>query len=561
MPREIIVSRSVYHSSDVLFNKGGRAAFIAQLTNASGYDLLNPMQQENQQNQSRFFEGEDTIRPQSHVQTQGAPEGKTPPMFHARPVAVAALGLLFGLLIGDGFSLLRAGVAAVILLCCALASRLLKKAMLALFFFCVAVGFVRVALAAPVSVPVGVGTVQGRIIETPQAREDGSFRVYLSDATLDGVPVSGRLRLFARFSETPAYGQVISTQAQVTASNEKYRLNDRYQKVFAIAFARGEATILWQSPKDLYGALLSLRESIGDRIELLFPNAPGEAKGMILGDVSDIDDEMMTAFRDTGIAHLLSVSGLHVSLLAVAFSLLFRRNAWVRFFAVAVFCALYAAITAFSPPVVRSGIMLLVGLLAFPLRRRLDAVSAISASFVLILLYHPYALWNAGFQLSFVAVLSMVLLAPVFQAPLSRLGSTASGLLASSAAVVIGTLPTSCYFFQQAQLLSLVTNLFVIPLSGVFLIPAFVGVALSFAWLPLGNLVCWIARVSLDVILGVARYGGKLTLLLPAPNAMAYLLWLSAMVFASRLFLRSGKIRALYAGVLFNLAALVWLLL
>ena len=73
---------------------------------------------------------------------------------------------------------------------------------------------------------------------------------------------------------------------------------------------------------------------------------PGEAKGMILGDTSDIDDEMLTAFRDTGIAHLLSVSGLHVSMLALAFSLLFRRNAWVRFAAVAVFCALYAAITA-----------------------------------------------------------------------------------------------------------------------------------------------------------------------------------------------------------------------
>jgi competence protein ComEC len=211
-----------------------------------------------------------------------------------------------------------------------------------------------------------------------------------------------------------------------------------------------------------------LRENIGNRIAALFPNAPGEAKGMILGDTSDIDDEMMTAFRDTGIAHLLSVSGLHVSLLAVAFSLLFRRNAWVRFAAVAIFCALYAAITAFSPPVVRSGIMLTIGLLAFPLRRRLDAISALAASFVLILLYNPYALWNAGFQLSFVAVLSMILLAPIFQKPLMRLGSTAAGLIGASVAVVIGTLPTSCYFFGQAQLLSLVTNLFVIPISGVF---------------------------------------------------------------------------------------------
>ena len=499
-------------------------------------------------------------QPDIPAQNAQTTEEKSSVWFHARPVAVAALGLLFGLMIGDGFSLLRAMIAVLVLLACALAARILKKAMWTVFLVCMVLGFVRVALAAPTAVPTGTGVVQGRICETPEAREFGQYRVYLADATLDGKPISGRLRLFADFSETPAYGQVISANAEVVASAEKYRLNDRYQKVFVIAFARGDAEILWQSPQDIYGRLLNLRETIGDRIALLFPNAPGEAKGMILGDVSDIDDEMLTAFQNTGIAHLLSVSGLHVSMLAVAFSLLFRRNAWVRFAAVAVFCALYAAITAFSPPVVRSGIMLLVGLLAFPLRRRLDAVSALAASFVLILLYNPYALWNAGFQLSYVAVLSMILLAPVFQKPLARLGSSASGLLGASAAVVIGTLPTSCYFFGQAQFLSLVTNLFVIPISGVFLIPGVIGLLLSFISLPLGNIVCWPARAALDVILGVARFGGSVTLTLPAPNVIAYLLWLAAMVFASRLFLKPAKTRALTAVLLAELSVLCWVL-
>ena len=519
------------------------------------------MRQKNQKNQEKSVARLDTIRPKGEAQTQGASGAENPPWFHARPFAVAAIGLLFGLLIGDGFSLIRALMASLVLLLCAFAARMLKKAMWSVFLIFLALGFVRVMLAAPTSVPLGDGVVQGRICETPEAREFGSFRVYLADATLNGTPVSGRLRLFARFAEAPAYGQVVSANAEVVASAEKYRLNDRYRKVFAIAFARGEAQLLWQSPPDAYGALLYLREAIGERIALLFPNAPGEAKGMILGDVSEINDEMMTAFRDTGIAHLLSVSGLHVSLLAVAFSLLFRRNAWVRFAAVALFCALYAAITAFSPPVVRSGIMLLIGLMAFPLRRRLDAVSAVSAAFVLILLYSPYSLWNVGFQLSFVAVLSMILLAPIFQKPLMRLGSTAAGLIGASAAVVIGTLPTSCYFFQQAQFLSLVTNLFVIPISSVFLIPAAVGLVLSYIWLPLGNAVCWIARAALDVILGVARFGGRVTLALPAPSTLAYLLWLAAMVFASRLFLRSGKTRALFAVLLADASILLWLLL
>jgi competence protein ComEC len=107
---------------------------------------------------------------------------------------------------------------------------------------------------------------------------------------------------------------------------------------------------------------------LAQRLPRSFPK-PGEAKGMLLGDVSDIDESTLVAFRNTGITHLLSVSGLHVSLLAVAFSLLFRRNAWVRFAAVACFGAFYAAITAFSPPVVRSLFMLYCAL-AFRLQRR-----------------------------------------------------------------------------------------------------------------------------------------------------------------------------------------------
>ena len=88
-----------------------------------------------------------------------------------------------------------------------------------------------------------------------------------------------------------------------------------------------------------------------------------------------------------------------------------------------------------------------------------------------------------------------------------------------------------------------------------------IGLLLSFVSLPLGNAVCWVARAALDVILGVARFGGSVTLSAPPPGAVAYLLWLTAMVFASRLFLRSGKTRALAAFLIADVSALLWLLL
>ncbi|MCE5190088.1 MAG: ComEC family competence protein [Eubacteriales bacterium] len=483
------------------------------------------------------------------------------PLFHVRPMLLLAAGMLFGLLVGESLSIpLAVAAAFVALLAAVFVVRLRRFLWLAAVFAVMAVGILRVGLIGSGTVPEGGGTVLGRVCEQPELREDGTYRVYLDQAELNKNPISGRLRLYAAFSTLPRYGQVISAEASVQRSDGEYRLNDRYQGVYAVAFGKQTAQIVGDTPMDAYGRLLALRENIGGQVSALFPNAPGEAKGMLLGDVSDIDEDTLIAFRNTGITHLLSVSGLHVSLLAVAFSLLFRRNAWVRFAAVAVFGLFYAAITAFSPPVVRSLIMLLVALLAFPLQRRPDVVSSISAAFVLILLYNPYSLWNAGFQLSFVAVLSMALLTPVFQQPLERLGSSASGLVAASVAVVIGTLPTTCLFFQQAQFLSIVTNLFVIPISSVFLIPAFAGTALSYVWFPLGNGICWIARLALDVILAVAHYGGSLTLEIAAPPGITYLLWLFAMFLGSRLCLHSPAKRAIYSISAFALASLLWVL-
>ncbi|MEZ4627502.1 MAG: hypothetical protein R2912_05265 [Eubacteriales bacterium] len=161
------------------------------------------------------------------------------PLFHARPAAVTAIGLLFGLLLGDGLSLRVALIAVTVLLFTAFGAKLLRKTMWVVLLLAMAAGFLRVSLAAPDQIPTGSGVVQGRICETPEAREDGSWRVYLADATLDGVPIDGRLRLFGRFAGPPAYGQIISCDAGVVPSADKYRLSDRTRGVFAVAFARG----------------------------------------------------------------------------------------------------------------------------------------------------------------------------------------------------------------------------------------------------------------------------------------------------------------------------------
>ena len=484
--------------------------------------------------------------------------GAKAPLFHTRRLFLFAAGLAAGFLLGDGFLFTYVLLAAGVLLLAAFGAKAAKRAAWFVLLLGMAAGFLRIGLAQPVDVPTGYGVVTGIICESPELTDWGTYRVNLKDAALDGQPVPGRLKFYAAFSQPPVYGQTVSAYANVEESDAEYRSNDRYRGIFSVAFANGTITADGTPKRDLYGRLLELREIVAERIEALFPAEAGAAKGMLLGDKSDLDEETLSAFRDTGTAHLLAVSGLHVSVLAGAFALLFRRNAWVRLFAVAGFLLLYAALTAFSPSVVRAGAMILFVLLAFALDRRLDPVSSLSAAFILILLINPYALWYAGFQLSFCAVYGLILLSPILQKPLARLGSAASGLISASAAVVVATFPASVLFFGKAQLLSLVTNLFVLPIAPAFLVPAFFGTALSFLWFPLGSAVCAVARFSLDVILAVASFGGSMSVSVKAPGTAAYALYLLTILFASRLCLRGKWQRTRYAVLSAALTAVVW---
>lgn len=486
-------------------------------------------------------------------------DNRRTPLFNVRPLPVAAAGLLFGLLLGDGFSVANAAVAGLVLVATALGARLCRRMMFALFFLCMAVGFLRIGFAVPSDLPTGYGTLTGCVAETPEQTDYGTWRLTLSDAALDGKTIDGRVKLFAAFDEAPEYGQVVTAYANVMLSDEQYQSNDRYSGVFTVAFAKGTASVVWQTPSDFYGTLLRIRETIGKRIDELFANQGGVAKGMLLGDKSEMDEETLSAFRDAGLAHLLAVSGLHVSVLAGAFAYLLRKNAWVQFFATALFCLLYAALTAFSPSVVRAGLMISIVLLSQPLQRRPDPISALSAAFLLVLLFRPFALWYAGFQLSFTAVYALILLAPLLQKPIVRLGSVASGMISASAAVIVGTLPASADFFQKVQLLSLVTNLFVLLIVPAFLIPAFIGTALSFLWYPLGTAICVLPRFALDVISAVASYGGSISMDLKAPSGLSYLIYLAAILFASQLCLRSKRRRALYAASAWIVSTVLWI--
>ena len=260
---------------------------------------------------------------------------------------------------------------------------------------------------------------------------------------------------------------------------------------------------------------LTLRKTLVDKFERYIPDkdAFAVASTLILGDRADLSAELLQAFSNTGTIHVLSVSGMHVVIVFWLFSRLLgwmdrsRKLRVVKFTLLAMAVWGYAALTGFSPSVLRASVMISFVMAASTFHRRNRIYNSISASAFFLLLYDPKFIADIGFQLSYLAVLGMVFLAPL---P-ALLGRTTHRWLKPigdyvwmSIAAQAGAGPLATYYFHQFPVYFLVANL-------VIALPAAAMMYLGFALLivPDGVLAACVGRMleKLIVWVNVALHG------------------------------------------------------
>ncbi len=202
------------------------------------------------------------------------------------------------------------------------------------------------------------------------------------------------------------------------------------------------------------------------------------AAGMLFGDKSYMDDEVREMFVRTGSAHVLAVSGLHVSLLfSLSERLTGKRKTAAASAAAALILLFYGALSSFSVPVTRALVMTGLKMAAFRLRRRYDPVSAACLSAGVLMLKSPLYLLDAGFQLSFAAAFAMGIVLPRFEAAAdvfsdrikNGLPSAVLSVFGASAAAFVTMGPLCLYYFGWITPLSVFYNVFVIAAAAVIL--------------------------------------------------------------------------------------------
>ncbi|MGS0748113.1 ComEC/Rec2 family competence protein [Halpernia sp. GG3] len=243
----------------------------------------------------------------------------------------------------------------------------------------------------------------------------------------------------------------------------------------------------------------SARLKILDRItsSTLDKKSASFLKGIILADRTEMDAETVSDFQNSGLIHLLAISGTHIGIIFGVIYLIFLKIFPVKFRNYAIIFSLtfiwtFAIFIGLGNSVVRSCIMISTYMIYLLLHRKPDLLHALSLAGLIILISNPQQIFDVGFQLSFCAVLGIYWLNKPLLEKIPRSKYKALNFLyaifAVTIAAQISTLPLVIYYFHQFSFVSIFANLIVIPLAEIIItfslfLTVIIGLNFNIIWL------------------------------------------------------------------------------
>jgi len=215
------------------------------------------------------------------------------------------------------------------------------------------------------------------------------------------------------------------------------------------------------------------------------------AEALLIGYTQDLDKDLVQAYSNTGVVHIIAISGMHLALIYVMLIWIFsripfiKRSKIIKVIFILSCLWIFSLLTGAGASILRAAVMFSCIAIGENFARKSSIYNSLAASAFILLCYNPYFLWDVGFQLSYLAVLSIV----IFQRPLYHLLYIKNkglnylwALVSVSLAAQIFTFPVCLYYFHQFPTIFLIANIIVVPLSSIILYVEIFLIALT--WVP-----------------------------------------------------------------------------
>jgi len=367
--------------------------------------------------------------------------------------------------------------------------------------------------------------------------------------------------------DIPAIDETVRVRGKVSlfrkATNPgEFDLREYYQ-ILNISYRCNQTEILARSGTDFpfKEQLFQLKCRLSEILGEIYPEKEASVlRAMLLGEKSGLEEEIKELYQLNGMIHILSISGLHISLLGTALYRLMKKcffPLWIRVPVVTGLMWCYGIMTGMGVSTERAVFMFMLYLSAELLGRTYDMLTALALTAVMMLIKQPLLVRHSGFLLSFGAVLGIATVLPWWKdtaeglfhknrlkkkpgslsadrdAVKKLVGRVWEGLILSTA-IAIATLPVLLYFYYSYPIYSLLLNLLIIPLTGVVLVDGMISMGIGFFWirgavfsgLP-GRLILWFYEYCCEKFLmfpGSIKIGGR-------PAAWQILLYYAVLIF------------------------------
>ncbi|WP_288683214.1 DNA internalization-related competence protein ComEC/Rec2 [uncultured Eubacterium sp.] len=246
--------------------------------------------------------------------------------------------------------------------------------------------------------------------------------------------------------------------------------------------------------------LYELRMEIIERLEKLcsdnngifsiINNKNGIIGAIILGDKTDLDSDIKELYSVSGIAHILAISGLHISFIGMAiYRLLRRRFRFLFSAAVSIPVVLsFGILSGFGISTIRAIIMFILKIIGEVLGRKYDAITAISLAGLVLLVQNPFVVCNSGFQMSFGAIIAIVLILPIVEEILNT-DNKIIKVLSANFTISLVMNPILAWNYYELPTFSFLLNIVVVPLMSVVIVSSIVGIFCSCIMFGFGKVV------------------------------------------------------------------------
>src|SRR5215213_8539248 len=358
--------------------------------------------------------------------------------------------------------------------------------------------------------------ITATLSEPPDYRDNyTNLRVDVSNVdTGDGdLPAEGLLLVRVSNNQVFHYGEILRLRGKLKTppENEDFSYRDYLSAQHIHSYmSSAEVTVLPGRGGNAFSrAMYAIKDKSLANIYRLFPDPESSLMaGILLGVDTGLTQELQQAFKNTGTAHIIAISGFNISIIAGLFVTFFSKFLGPRRGSILAIVGIifYTLLVGADAAVVRAALMGSLALFAKQVGRRQFALNTLLVVALGMCLWNPLYIWDVGFQLSFFATLGLILYADPFSQFANRIitkyfpSSTAekfaqlfSEFVLLTFAAQLTTIPIMAYHFQRISLVSFIANPFILPPQPAVMILGGLAMLLSLIWLPLGQIAAWVA--------------------------------------------------------------------